>query len=152
MFCPRCGKADHIEESYCRQCGVFLPDFDKLAKREISPDELLKANTALSLLTICASFTLSFRLFAILGFMSTTHPLIYATAGLLIVIGGWHIQSFIRTQKLKTQWKRRTPLDRKRKAFPHVQVRFDRKVVGRIRLFRSPDEALFRLDQEPVTS
>jgi len=110
MFCPKCGKAEQVPESYCRQCGFFLPDLVKLEKREIPPDEHLKANTTLSVLTIIASFTLSFLLFAILGFSSATHPLIYATAGILIAIGGWHIQTLIRTQKLKKQWKRRTPL------------------------------------------
>jgi hypothetical protein len=39
------------------------------------------------------------------------HPLIYVTAGLLIAIGGWHIQTLTRTEKLKKQWKRRTPLN-----------------------------------------
>ena len=110
MFCPRCGKGEQIPDSYCRQCGLLLPNLSQLVKREIPPGEHLKANTALSVLTIIASFTLSFLLFAILGFSSATHPLIYATAGVLIAIGGWHIQTFIRTQKLKQQWKRRTPL------------------------------------------
>ncbi|MGI8734234.1 MAG: hypothetical protein ACR2LM_13160 [Pyrinomonadaceae bacterium] len=47
-------------------------------------------------------------LYAILGFRSDTHPLIYATAGILIAIGGWHIQTLIRTLKLKQQFNRRT--------------------------------------------
>jgi hypothetical protein len=49
-------------------------------------------------------------LFLVLGFRSFTHPLIYATAGILLAIGGGHIQTLIRTQMLKKQWKRRTPL------------------------------------------
>ena len=61
-------------------------------------------------MTICASFTLSFLLFLILGFRSFTHPLIYVTAGILLAIGGWHIQTLIRTLMLKNQWKRRIPL------------------------------------------
>ena len=111
MFCPRCGKADQTAETYCRQCGLFLPDLSKPLKRERPPEEHLKANTVLSVMTILTSFTLSFLLFHVLGFRSFTHPLIYVTAGILLAIGGWHIQSLIRTQMLKKQWKRRAPLN-----------------------------------------
>ena len=110
MFCPRCGKAEQLPETYCRQCGLFLPDLSKLVKRELPPEEHLKANTVLSLLTVIASFTLSILLYAFFGFRSDTHPLIYVTAGLLLGIGAWHIQTLIRTQLLKKQWKRRAPL------------------------------------------
>jgi hypothetical protein len=107
MYCPRCGRAEQAPETFCRQCGLFLPDLSKPLKRELPPEDHLKANTALSALTIIVSFTLSFLLFAILP---SPHPLIYVTAGLLIAIGSWHIQSLIRTAMLKKQWKRRTPL------------------------------------------
>jgi hypothetical protein len=110
MFCPRCGKAEQVPETYCRQCGLYLLDFSKPRRRESPPEEHLKANTLLSVMTIVASFTLSFLLFLILGFRSFTHPLIYATAGILIAIGGWHIQTLIRTLMLKKQWKRRDAL------------------------------------------
>ena len=107
MYCPRCGKAEQVPETFCRQCGLFLHDFSKPLKRELPPEDHLKANTFLNSLTIIVSFTLSFLLFAV---VPKAHPLIYVTAGLLIAIGGWHIQTLIRTQKLKNQWKRRTPL------------------------------------------
>jgi hypothetical protein len=107
MYCPRCGKAEQAPETFCRQCGLFLPDLSKPLKRELPPEDHLKANTVLNSLTIIVSLTLSFLLFAV---VPKTHPLIYVTAGLLIAIGGWHIQTLIRTQKLKKQWKRRTPL------------------------------------------
>jgi hypothetical protein len=110
MFCPRCGKAEQLAETYCRQCGLYLLDFSKPRKRESPPEEHLKANTVLSVMTIVASFTLSFLLFLILGFRSFTHPLIYATAGILLAMGGWHIQTLIRTLMLKKQWKRRDAL------------------------------------------
>lgn len=111
MFCPNCGKSDQAPETYCRQCGVFLPDLSKSLKREQSPEENLKANTVLSMLTIITSFTLAILLYAFFAFRpgTGTHPLIYVTAGLLIAMGAWHIQTFIRTRQLKKQWKRRTP-------------------------------------------
>lgn len=107
MFCPKCGKADQVPETYCRQCGTFLSDFSRLAKRESPPEENIKVNTVISLMTVIVSFTLAILLYAILGFRDNTHPLIYVTAGLLIGMGAWHIQTFIRTRSLKKQWKRR---------------------------------------------
>jgi len=107
MYCPSCGKADQSPETYCRQCGLFLSDFSKRSIQEATPEENLKVNSVLSLLTIIASFTLAILLYAILAFRENTHWLIYATAGLLIAIGGWHIQSFIRSRQLRRQWQRR---------------------------------------------
>ena len=59
------------------------------------------------MMTVIVCFTLSLLLYIFLGFRDTTHPLIYATAGLLIAMGGWHIQTFIRARRLRRQWKRR---------------------------------------------
>jgi hypothetical protein len=132
MFCFRCGKADQVSETYCRQCGLFLPDLSKPRKRESPPEEHLKANTVLSVMTIVASFTLSFLLFLILGFKSFTHPLIYVTAGILLAIGGWHIQTLIRTQMLKKQWKRRAPLSGIQGAQPEAPVAFKSTPTGRM--------------------
>ena len=109
MFCPKCGKADQAVESYCRQCGTFLPDLSKPFKPESPPEEHLKVNTVLNMMTIIVSFSLAALLYIVLGFRPETHWLIYLTAGLLIAIGAWHIQTFIRTRKLKQQLKRRYP-------------------------------------------
>jgi len=109
MYCPRCAKADQQPETYCRQCGLFLPDFSK-PKKQTRPEEHLKANTVLSLMTIVTSLTLSILLWTILGFKPDTHPLIYTTAGLLLAMSGWQIQTFIRTLMLKQQWKRRSSM------------------------------------------
>ena len=112
MFCPKCGKADQSAETYCRQCGTFLPDLTKPAKRETPPEENIKVNSVLSMMTVIVSFTLAILLYIFLGFRDNTHPLIYATAGLLIAMGAWHIQTFIRARRLKRQWKRRvTPME-----------------------------------------
>ena len=107
MFCSKCGKGDQTPESYCRQCGTFLYDASKPAKRESPPEENLKVNTVLNMMTIIVCFSLAALLYIMLGFRSNTHPMIYVTAGLLIAMGGWHIQTFIRTRQLRRQWKRR---------------------------------------------
>jgi flagellar biosynthesis component FlhA len=129
MFCPRCGRAEQLPETYCRQCGLLLPDLSKPAKREIPPEEHLKANSVLNSMTIIVSFTLSILLFAV---RPGRHPLIYATAGLLIAVGAWHIQTFIRTQKLKKQWKRRTPLAENQEATPESEPAFKSTETGKL--------------------
>jgi len=113
MFCPKCGKADQSPETYCRQCGVFLPDLSKPRKGEHPPEEHIKVNSVLSLMTVIVSFTLAILLYAIMGFRPGTHPLVYLTASLLLAMGGWHIQTFIRIRKLKKQLKQRIPRSEK---------------------------------------
>ena len=82
--------------------------YSKPFKPERPPEEHLIANPVLSVLTIITSFVLAFLLYLVLAFKPETHPLIYVTAGLLLAMGGWHIQTLIRTQMLKRQWRRRS--------------------------------------------
>src|SRR5215471_15364793 len=107
MFCPKCGKPEQLPETYCRQCGLLLPDLSKPVKHEHPPEVHLMANKILNGLTTVVSFTLAVLLYLFLGFGPGTHPLIYVTFGLLIAMGCWHIQTFIRTLQLTKQWKRR---------------------------------------------
>lgn len=104
MFCPKCGRSEQLPETYCRQCGTFLPDLSKPAKKENTPEEHIKVNTVLSLMTVITCFSLAILLYALLGFRPETPVIVYVTAGLLIAMGAWHIQSFIRIRKLKKQW------------------------------------------------
>ena len=106
MFCPKCGKSDQSPETFCRQCGNYLPDFDNPAKKQTTPEEHLKANAALSLLTAIASLTLSILLFIIFKNMQDIHPIIYVTAGFLLTITAWQIQTFWRTLLLKKHFKK----------------------------------------------
>ncbi|MBK6751414.1 MAG: hypothetical protein KA956_13390 [Pyrinomonadaceae bacterium] len=109
MFCPKCGRPDQSPETFCRQCGTFLPDLLKPAKKENTPEEHIKVNTVLSLMTVITCFTLAILLYSVLGFRQQTPILVYVTTGLLIAMGAWHIQSFIRIRKLKKQWSLRSP-------------------------------------------
>jgi hypothetical protein len=121
MYCPRCGRAEQVPETFCRQCGLFLPNLSKPVKREIPPEQHLKANTILNALTIVVSFILSILLLATIP---DKHPLIYLTVGILFAIGAWHIQTLIRTQKLKKQWKRRAPLSEIETGLPETERAF----------------------------
>ena len=110
MFCPKCGKADQSSETFCRQCGVFLPNLAKLFKTETPPADHLKSNTVLAVMTILASFTMAALLYIFLRSGLEAHPVIYASLGIFIAIGAWHVQTLIRTRKLKNQFERQVPL------------------------------------------
>lgn len=109
MFCPGCGKADQYAESYCRQCGIFLPDLTKASKQPIPPEQHVTANIILSAMTIVACFTLAILLYSMLAFRPDTHTLIYITASLLIAMGAWHIQTFWRAILLRKHFKKMKP-------------------------------------------
>ncbi len=106
MFCPKCGKSEQSPETYCRRCGVFMPDLSKPVKGPITPEEHVLANTVLSTMTIVASFTLAILQWSMLAFRPDTHPLIYVTAGLLFAMGIWHIQTLWRTLQLRKHFKK----------------------------------------------
>jgi cytochrome c biogenesis protein CcdA len=57
-------------------------------------------------MTIIACFTLAAFIWAMLAFQENTHPLIYATMGLLIAMGSWHIQTLWRTLQLRKHFKK----------------------------------------------
>jgi len=101
MFCPKCGKPDQSPETFCRQCGNFLPDLEKSLKKRQTPEDHLKANTFLSLISVLVSFSLAIALYSIFLPRDDTHWVIYLTAGFLIAIGAWQIQSLWRTILLK---------------------------------------------------
>lgn len=103
MFCPSCGKSDQIENTFCRNCGKFLPDFDNLKKREISPEEHLKANSVLNIMTAIVSLTLAILLYVNFLGGENTPVLIYVTAGFLTAIFAWQVQIFVRSLLLKKQ-------------------------------------------------
>lgn len=106
MFCPKCGTADQTSETYCRQCGTFLPDLDKPVKKPIPPQQHVTANIVLSAMTIVSCFTLAALLYTILGFREGTHPLIYVTGGLLLAMGFWHVQTLWRAILLRKHFKK----------------------------------------------
>ncbi|KXJ99555.1 MAG: hypothetical protein UZ17_ACD001002401 [Acidobacteria bacterium OLB17] len=63
------------------------------------------ANIVLSGMTVVACTVLAILLYVMLGFRENTHPLIYVTAGLLIAMGCWHIQTFWRSLLLRKHFK-----------------------------------------------
>lgn len=115
MFCPKCGNADQKPETFCRQCGYFLPDFDKLKRKEIPPEEHLTANSFLSLMSTIVSGTLAILLHAFFTFSRDDTPpliLIYITAGFLTGMFFWQVQTFWRTRQLKKHFPKRKKEDK----------------------------------------
>ena len=107
MFCPKCGKSEQSPETYCRQCGNYLQDYTKPAKRENTPEQHLKANIFLNLLTAVTSLTLAILLYAMFLGKEDTPIIIYITAGFLTAMTAWQIQTFWRTLLLRKHFKKR---------------------------------------------
>lgn len=108
MFCPNCGKSEQRAETFCRQCGVFLPDFDKAKPRAISPEQHVTANLWLSVMTAAASLTLAILLYSFFLGKAGTPVIIYVTAGFLTAMFAWQAQVFWRNLKLRKHFKDRT--------------------------------------------
>jgi hypothetical protein len=99
MFCPSCGSPDQTKNSYCRQCGVFLPDFDDKTASDTSLAGMIRTNNMINGLTAVASFALAALLF--LGFSGEKPGLLISmTVGFLIGIGLWQWQSARRNEKI----------------------------------------------------
>ncbi len=90
-------------ETYCRQCGSFLPDFEKAAKKITTPEDHLKANTVMSLMSGIVSLTLAMILYLMFLGKEGTPVIIYVVAGFLTAMFAWQAQVFIRTLMLKKQ-------------------------------------------------
>lgn len=106
MFCPKCGNADQQPETYCRKCGSYLPDFNKPAKKQQTPEDHLKANAFLNLLTAITSLTLAILLYSIFLGKEDTPVIIYVTAGFLTAMTAWQVQTFWRTILLRKHFKK----------------------------------------------
>lgn len=107
MFCPKCGNAEQTVNTYCRRCGTFLPDFEKIKKRETSPEQHLTANAVLNAMTAAVSLTLAILLYVFFLGKDDTPVLIYITAGFLTAMFFWQAQVFWRTLELKKHWRKR---------------------------------------------
>jgi hypothetical protein len=136
MFCPKCGKSDQTVNTYCRNCGSFLPDFDNLKKKETTPEAHLQANSILNLMTAIVSLTFAILLYAIFLGKSDTPPIIYATAGFLVAMTAWQIQTFWRTLLLKKHFNRNKQLREQTDLFEDKQIS-DTKITDK--MLNKPD-------------
>lgn len=106
MFCPNCGSSDQSKNTYCRQYGIFLPDFDNRKAEQTSLTGMLRTNNMINGLTAISSLVLAVLLF--FGFPAErTGPLLAVTIGFLIGITIWQWQSALRNEKILNQLERR---------------------------------------------
>ena len=111
MFCPKCGNPDQAPETYCRRCGTFLPDLSKPGKPKARPEDHIKANAFLSAMSVITSFTLAILLYWRFLGRDDTPFIIYLTAGFLIAMGCWQVQTFWRTLLLKRHFNKPQRVD-----------------------------------------
>ena len=105
MFCPRCGNPDQSPETYCRQCGIFLPDLSKPVIAITEPEQHVTANLVLGSMTVITSFTLAILLYLFFLGLPEAPSVIYLMFGLLIAMGAWHIQTVWRSMLLRKHFK-----------------------------------------------
>lgn len=114
MFCPNCGKADQTENSYCRNCGAFLPDLS-IKNKMVSfggdtPEEQIKTNLYLNLLSALVSLALAVSLYV--SFYGKDAPqLIYLTIGFLAAMSAWQFSTCYVGLKLKKNFSKRRETD-----------------------------------------
>src|SRR5687767_5394680 len=110
MFCPNCGKADQKENSYCRQCGEFLPDFsqkNKLVFGGSTPEDQIRINLILNLMSATVSYILAIILLVTYGWFSPqAPPIIYIVVAFLFAIGSWQVSIYTIGLKLKKHFKK----------------------------------------------
>lgn len=104
MFCPKCGKPEQQVNAFCRKCGLFLPDFDTITSKVISPEQHFSANTILSIMTAVVSLALSITLYVMFLGKDNTPIVIYLTAGFLTAMFFWQAQVLWRTTQLNQQF------------------------------------------------
>ena len=104
MFCPKCGKSEQQINTFCRNCGTFLPDFDKFKSQENTPEAHFAANSTLSVMTAIVSLVFAIALHVTFTGKDGTPIVIYLTIGFLTAIFFWQAQVFWRTRQLKKQF------------------------------------------------
>lgn len=103
MFCPKCGSPNQTQNSYCRNCGIFLPDFDKISKKEITPQQQIAISSTFNFLSGLLSLILTIILHVLYTGKEGTPIIIYVVIGFLTANFFWQAQAFWRVRQLKKQ-------------------------------------------------
>lgn len=103
MFCPKCGNAGQKPETYCRNCGVFLPDLEKLEQREDPLALNIKVNSFFSAASALISLGLAILIYSQYNNPGMIPFVLNIVAAFLVVMFVWQTTAFIRTRSLKKQ-------------------------------------------------
>ena len=101
MFCPKCGNSEQSPDTYCRQCGTFLPDLSKPLVSITKPEQHVNANLVLGSMTVVTCLTLAILLYFFFLGLPESPPVIYVMFGLLIAMAAWHVQTVWRSVLLR---------------------------------------------------
>ncbi len=114
MFCPKCGKGEQMPNAYCRACGEFLPDVDKLARLAArrgfggsTPEENIKTTIYLSLISTVFALFAAITFYAVLYGFPVSSGIMAAAAAFSLCIAGYQISNVIVAVKLRRRLVRR---------------------------------------------
>lgn len=108
MFCPNCGTADQQPDTYCRNCGNFLPDFSGNKKKKATPEDQFRVSLLFNIMSAIAALSMAIMLYVFHLGKPDTHPSVYMAAALLVAISSWQIASFFNNRQLKNRFVRKT--------------------------------------------
>ena len=111
MFCPNCGNADQKENTYCRQCGGFLPELNQ-RKKTLSfggdtPQEQIRTNLILNFMSGVVSVVSSLLLYVMFWTRGSEFQFVFLIAAFLLAMGGWQFSTFIVNLKLRKTFARK---------------------------------------------
>lgn len=129
MYCPNCGKADQALNTYCRQCGEFLPDHS-IKKRSFTmggdtPEQQIRTNLILNFISGMVSLVLAILLYATFWNNPETSQIIYLVAAFLLAMCGWQFSTFRVGLKLKKTFDKRKKAGKSEEALPKTTNSFE---------------------------
>lgn len=106
MYCPNCGKADQKAETYCRQCGEFLPDLSGTNNlfRIQTPEEQFDITLVLNFLSALSGLIMAILLIVFHAGMENVHWSVYVSSSILFCISVWQGVSFYNNLMLKRRY------------------------------------------------
>jgi hypothetical protein len=97
MYCPNCGNAEQVAETYCRKCGVFLYDPSKPDGITRPQEESARVPIIISAFRIAVCFTFAILLYAVPFSLVDSHSLINISAIILFAMGLVQLNALRRT-------------------------------------------------------
>lgn len=119
MYCPNCGTAEQIANSYCRKCGEFLIDasdkFNSVFKffGINTPEKQINLNLVFDLVSVIFSLLLLVSLIGYFQANVDNHPpmetplIIYFVEAFLAFITVWQFLGFVISINLKSKFSNR---------------------------------------------
>lgn len=109
MFCQNCGKGKQETNTYCRQCGEFLPELRKKggSGHPKTPDDQIKMSITFNLMSAISGFGVGVLLLISHLNRDNTHFSVFVGMSLLFTIAAWQTASFFNNVKLRRRFKRR---------------------------------------------